>query len=210
MAGLSGAARFARPARGRTLGPEEEASLMRKLGAAGLSGVAKVGHFLGTPLSITAALAAGEPETAIEGIFDPSKRIYGRELLEKWGVLGRNRPGLDWGDVAGFLAGLPLDPLFWVGAPLSATSRAGKLAEAAGLMKHLPLTVGPRVGRTLARMTRTPEHLIQAAEAAGKGAAARAAFREAATKAGYEAAEYLERPLGGLLNIGFWASRPSP
>jgi len=38
-------------------------------------------------------------------------RVSGRGMLENWGLLGENKPGLDWGDVAGFAAGVATDPL---------------------------------------------------------------------------------------------------
>lgn len=52
----------------------------------------------------------------------------GRDVLEKWGILDRNQPGLDLGDVGGFFAELAMDPLTYVGG-LGALTKGGKLAK---------------------------------------------------------------------------------
>jgi len=177
--------------------PEEEESLLRKFGGTVLSGLTTVGHILDTPGSIVRGLLAGEPGRAFGGILEPSERVYGREMLENWGMLGPNKRGLDVGDVAGFGAEVVLDPLFWSSGLLKgALSKSGMLARKAGLLKNLRLAARPAIGKRLAMMTTTPRKLIQAGMDIPAGMAA---FEKAA---GARAAEYLDRPLGGLLNIG--------
>ena len=51
----------------------------------------------------------------------------GRDVLEKWGVLGKNKPGADWGDLAGFIADIGLDPLTYLGPGI--LGRTAKGAE---------------------------------------------------------------------------------
>ena len=57
--------------------------------------------------------------------------IYGRELLEKGGILGKNKPGFDSGDVAGFAADVALDPSTWFFG-LGLATKGAKAATAAG------------------------------------------------------------------------------
>lgn len=83
---------------------------------------------------LVGALATGDPaqlqhwvpfgETL--GITDPNLRNYsGREMLEANRIIGPNTPGLDWGDVGGFVADLALDPTdLLTGGALQAARRA--------------------------------------------------------------------------------------
>lgn len=89
-----------------------------------------VGNVLDTPgAAVRTALAGQSP---IEAIFDTSKRVGGRDLLEKWGAVGANREGLDSGDVAGFLAEMLLDPTNLIGGAgiWKHASKLGKLRSA--------------------------------------------------------------------------------
>lgn len=80
-----------------------------------LSALGFAGDVLGTPGSVVRGLMAGDPGRAFGGVFDPSRRVHGRELLEKLGVLDENEDGLDPGDVAGFGADVITDPLTYLG-----------------------------------------------------------------------------------------------
>lgn len=71
---------------------------------------------LDAPGAYTRGLLAGSP----------GERVDGRGLLESWGVLGQNTPGLDFGDVLGFGAGILTDPLTY------ASGGTGLLAKALG------------------------------------------------------------------------------
>jgi hypothetical protein len=77
-----------------------------------------VGTVLDTPASLVRGLLAGDPGRAFGGLFDPNQRLSGRDMLEKWGVLGANEEGIDAGDVGGFAAEMLTDPLNLVGAGL--------------------------------------------------------------------------------------------
>jgi hypothetical protein len=64
-----------------------------------------IGYALDTPGAYTRGVLS----------WRPGARVGGRELLENWGVLGANTPGLDMGDVAGFGAEMLLDPINLIG-----------------------------------------------------------------------------------------------
>lgn len=92
-----------------------------------LGGVQYVGEALDKPgAALRGLLATGDPAQLLHAVpfsgalgLAPKKKISGRELLRKGGIVRRNRPGLDWGDVAGFGAEVALDPLWLVaGLPL--------------------------------------------------------------------------------------------
>ena len=195
---------------------EEEESLLGKYARPLLGGLVKVGHVVGTPGSFITGLAAGESEQATEGILDPSKRIYGREMLEKWGVLGPNEPGRDWGDVAGLGVSIALDPLFWTSGIFSGLGAAGRAAKASGLLKKLPGLAAAEhatkvagaggvkglartVGRREMQALTTPASIIKTMPTDTARNAAKVAFLRAAGKRG---PKLLDEPLGGLLNLG--------
>jgi len=199
--------------------PEEQQSLLGSLGRTTLSGIQKVGWALDTPGAVVRGALAGRPRelatlvasTTMLGlpllpfirrfIKNPPgepERISGRELLERYGILGRNQPGLDVGDVAGFVTEVLLDPLtylsFGTGAALS---KGGQLAKAAGVLKLAER--GGRVGKRVARMTTTLEDLIriggpEAAKAIETAAAARKIRPE-------RLAKLMKQPLGGLVGV---------
>lgn len=74
-----------------------------------------VGNVLDTPGSILRGLMAGDPGKAFSGVLDPSQRVSGRDMLQRWGALGENEEGLDAGDVGGFLAEMITDPVNLLG-----------------------------------------------------------------------------------------------
>lgn len=84
------------------------------------------GYVLDTPGSLLRGVLSGKP----------GERKSGRDMLEAWGALNPNTPGLDWGDVAGFGADVLVDPLNLIGGP-AAWKLGGKLgnraADAAGI-----------------------------------------------------------------------------
>ncbi len=97
-------------------------NVLKPLGSAVLGGVEGVGALLDLPASSLRDIATlRNPLDQWIHPFDPSRRTGGREMLEELGLLGRNRPGLDFGDVLGFGAEVLLDPLL----PLS----IGKLTK---------------------------------------------------------------------------------
>ncbi len=90
-----------------------------------------VGGVLDTPGSTVRNLAA--LRNPFRGLFDIEDRLSGRDLLQKLG-LPENTPGLDTGDVLGFLGEVALDPLTYASFGASALSKSGKAAKMAGIM----------------------------------------------------------------------------
>lgn len=136
---------------------ETEDSLLSQLAGGGLSALGFVGNVLDTPGGFVRTALAGE--NPFPGIFDPSQRTGGRELLEQYGMLGSNTPGLDFGDVAGFAAEVGLDPLTYMTFGASALTKAGKAADAAGTLAKASYGAG--------------DELLQGARAAQMGAGQR-------------------------------------
>ncbi len=88
--------------------------------------------------AVRGVLATGDPTQLLHAIpfsesmgIAPRKRYSGRELLRKHRLVGRNKPGFDLGDVAGFGAEVVLDPL-WLLAGLPLVKGAAK-AGATGI-----------------------------------------------------------------------------
>jgi len=87
--------------------------------------VGTAGYALDTPGALSRGVLAGRP----------GERASGRELLEAWGLLGENQPGLDAGDVAGFGVDMAVDPLNAIGAGwLTKASRGAKVAKEANVL----------------------------------------------------------------------------
>ena len=128
----------------RPLTPDEERSLLET----GLSFLEYGAETLDKPGAAVRGMLAGHPEAALNlipfsdtlGITDPEDRVYGRDLLEQWGALAPNRPGLDWGDVAGFGVEVALDPLTMVGGPAKSLTKAG-LEKFGNVAKYAPETL---------------------------------------------------------------------
>lgn len=90
-----------------------------------------IGGVLDTPGSaVRNALALRNP---LRGLFDLDERLSGRDLAEKLGI-PENTPGLDTGDVLGFLAEVVLDPLTYLSFGSSALTKSGKVAKMSGMM----------------------------------------------------------------------------
>lgn len=122
------------------LAPEVEDSLLSQLAGGGLSALGYVGSTLDKPGAALRGLLAGQPDQLLNlipfsdalGITDEADRVSGRDLLEQYGMLAPNTPGLDWGDVGGFGAEVLLDPLTYLTFGGSALTKAGRAADAAG------------------------------------------------------------------------------
>ena len=118
------------PAPAKPLTPEEEKSL---LGQTLIGGLDYIAQTLDKPGAAFRGLLAGQPGQLLNlipfsdtlGITDPTTKVYGRDLLDQWGLLGTNQPGLDVGDVAGFGLEVLADPLNWVFGPAKSLTQAG-------------------------------------------------------------------------------------
>lgn len=122
--------------------PEQEDALLTQLAGGGLSALGYVGETLDKPGAAVRGLLAGRPDQLLNlipfsdmmGLTDPSQRVSGRDLLEQYGLLSANTPGLDVGDAAGFGAEVLLDPLTYLSFGASALTKAGKAADVAGTL----------------------------------------------------------------------------
>lgn len=101
-----------------------------------LDALGLAGNVLDTPGSVARGLLAGEADRALGGVFDPSRRVSGRDMLESWGALGENQEGLDFGDVAGLGAEVALDPANLIGGLF--LGRAAKAAKQANALRANP------------------------------------------------------------------------
>jgi hypothetical protein len=122
----------------------QQAGLLESLGGATVSGLAYAGGLLDklTGARALRGLLGGRPEELLSilpgsdtfGLTNEENSLSGRDLLEQYGALSPNQPGLDLGDVGGFLAEVALDPSAW--ASFGASTLGKKLlpeAAAAGL-----------------------------------------------------------------------------
>jgi hypothetical protein len=108
------------------LAKEEEPGLLKKIGGGTLGLLGGIGTVLdyGTGARAARYLVGGtDPETG--------ETRSGRAILEKYGILGKNKPGLDFGDVGGFAAEVALDPATYLGG-VGALTKGAKAAGAAG------------------------------------------------------------------------------
>lgn len=148
--------------------PADE-SLLKSLGRGTLSGLAMAGNVLDLPGSSVRDFLSGEnPLDQWASPISGENRVSGRDMLERWGALGRNRKGLDFGDVAGFGAEVLADPLTYMTFGASALGKGGQvLSKASGNIGKLS-----RVGRMTTDVATeasriAPEALSHAARAAG-------------------------------------------
>ncbi len=123
--------------------PEEQESLVGQVGRKSLSGLQWVGEALDKPRRAVSGIMAGRPGELLNllpfsdtlGITDPEQSTSGRDVAEQYGVLGKNTPGLDFGDVVGFGVEVASDPLSWIslgGATVAKNVlKGGKAAEQA-------------------------------------------------------------------------------
>ncbi len=132
------------------LSPQDEESLLGRIGGGLLSGVGALGKFLDETFGGRAVrgLLGGHPRELLSflplsdtvGLTDPEERTSGRELLEKAGLVGRPEPGLEFGDIAGFATEVATSPLTYIN-PFGPLTQAGKLWSRTS-PKTLPKTFG--------------------------------------------------------------------
>ena len=85
-------------------------------------------HVMDTPMAMGRAGLAGKNPFSLNTLLpQSSKRTYGRGVLESWGAVGPNEPGMDWGDAGGLgidMASLSLAGLARSGAKSIANAPA--------------------------------------------------------------------------------------
>jgi hypothetical protein len=185
-------------------------SLLGRIGESSLSGISAVGNILDVPGSMVRDVAVGKnPLDQLLSPFSSKNRTTGREALKQYGVLGRNKKGLDVGDVAGFGLEVAADPLTYLTFGASALSKGGKIAKSAGLLDNAAgvasKTAGKQVGKRVSRLTTTLDDLI----AAG-GPQAKEAAERAAQGMGTDLASISGEKLGGMVGtpLGVFGQGP--
>lgn len=115
------------------ISPEEERGLLRSLAG----GASYVAESLGKPqAALGGFLSTGDPSQLLHAVpfsetlgFAPAKKYSGRQMLQKFGILGPNKPGFDIGDIAGFAAEVATDPLLLLTGPLGTISKGAAFAS---------------------------------------------------------------------------------
>ena len=198
--------------------PEEQDSLLRRIGSTALSGIGSVGNLLDLPGSMVRDTISGHnPFDQLLSPFSGDNRQTGRDVLATWGMTTPNDPN-KWeaADFGGFGAEVLLDPLTYATFGLSALGKGGQVAKNAGLMADLAKVAGKRVGPREARLTSTLDDLLS--PRLGEEAATGAAWniergRKAATAAQAlgvdDLASVADQPLGGLFGVGLPFKSPS-
>ncbi len=128
------------------LSEEEQTSLLNKL----MSGLEYTAYALDKPGAAVRGTLSGltggpwgggllnlVPFSGTMGLTDPKKRVWGQDILHRWGLTAKNRPGLHitdpedlFGDVAGLGLEIITDPLFWMTGPLGSVVPGSPLAKA--------------------------------------------------------------------------------
>lgn len=97
-----------------------------------------VGQVADTPGAFARTALAGQ--NPFESVFDTEKRVSGRDLLERYGLLDANQEGLDLGDVAGFATEFVTDPMNLIGLGLAGkagmANKAIRAGNEANLLRH--------------------------------------------------------------------------
>lgn len=180
---------------------EEEESLLRQAGRAGLSGLAAVGNVLDLPGSMVRDTIGGEnpfDQLLPWNWASSENRLSGRDLARQWGVAG---PEDTWGNFFGGLGvELATDPLTYLSFGGSALTKSGSAARRAGLMDLLPgKAFAEGLGNRVARSKFTPDDLIRHAP---DPAVARQAFDNASGTMGRSADDLLQQPVGAAFGAG--------
>lgn len=184
--------------RARVATPEEEQSIISQIGSNALSGLQAVGNVLDTPGGFIRDIAAGN--NPFLGIFDPSARASGRDVLTAWGATEANDPNAwEAADFAGFGLELLLDPLLPLAGGAKALGAGGKLASKAGILGDLA-KVAPLQGKRTAQVTNTLGDLmrLRPGEMGPEAIARQDMISRLAQREGVDLGEVINQPLGGV------------
>ena len=121
----------------KRMNPDEEQSIVGKLGSSVMSPLAAVGNLLGLPGSMVVDVLAGEnPFDQLRTPMQDVNRVTGRELLQRRGIVS-DAPGVG-GHALGIAADIALDPLTYMSFGLNhALTEGGKALRAAGGIEEL-------------------------------------------------------------------------
>lgn len=145
--------------------------LLKTIASKSLGSVAAAGMLIDLPDSMirdTLSNLTGHwanPLNQLLDPFNPEKRTSGRDLLENWGAVEKNKPGLDAGDVAGVGLEIGISPLTYLSfGARGGMTVAAKAAEKANLLddvQRAAVAAGHAVkGPREARLLTTPKELL--------------------------------------------------
>lgn len=200
------------------LSPEQEESLIGKLGRNAIGTVGAVGNLLDLPGSMVRDVAAlKNPLDQLLTPFNDSNRVTGRDLNRKFGLAGQQDTWKNFG--GGMATEIALDPLTYLTFGASALGKGGQVAKAAGLMPKAVETYAKKAGRAVAK-TSDPvfSDVLKAGGAVGKrearagttlrdlidagGTEAMTAATNAAKGKGLDLNNILDEKLGGSMGVG--------
>ena len=132
----------------KTLDEEAQQGILSSAADMGLGALGAFGNFLDVPGSMVRDIAALEnpfDQALPWNWFSDRGRTTGRQLLENWGVAGKNDPNqwFEGGDIGGFGLEVAMDPLSYFSFGLTGLAKgvlgaAGKAASKAGILRRLP------------------------------------------------------------------------
>lgn len=134
------------------LPPEQKSSMLASLAREAGGAVEGLGKALDTPGAIFRGVLAGKPTSGFS--WDNDTRVSGRELLEQYGVIGKDANPYA-ATAAGFAAEVALDPLAMFFGPAKALGMGGKAVRAAGLLDKAGDAAMARIGLDAAAKSRT-------------------------------------------------------
>lgn len=207
---LPGSTFGARLGHARDFSPEDEQSILGKVGHSALGGLAAVGNILDLPGSTVRDAISSVQKGKFVNPFDqwlpwnwtsPENRTSGRTVLRDWGAIGRrNTTGNWWG---GLGAEIAFDPLTYV-FPFGAASKGGQATKAAGLWDDVTRVAAKKAGKQLGSIgPRQARAMTTVADMVEYGApGAREALETAAKGMGANLDDLMTQPLGGLMGYG--------
>lgn len=152
------------------LPPEEADSMIADLGRNTWSAIEVLGKTLDTPGAIARGVMAGDPASGFS--WDWDRRVSGEELLDSYGLVGKDaNPYVKAG--VGFATEILTDPLSLATFGASALSKSGKVAKAAGVLDSAPLAAQKRLGPDAVKNTFTGSMADNAYTALGREGIAR-------------------------------------
>lgn len=182
--------------------PKQQADddgVLKTLGHGTLSTIGAIGNFLDIPGSMVRDVLVGQnPLDNLASPLSSDNRVSGRDVLQKAGLVGVNRKGLDASDIAGFVGEVALDPLTYLSFGASALGKGGKVVKAAG-----------GIPKNLSRVGRMTTEVAPAALRAAPDALANAAKRKGYSSTDAFLAARGSEKLGGLVGVGIPFKSPS-
>lgn len=127
------------------LPPEVFESALATLASRSGNMLENIGLVLDTPGALARGVLAGDPLSGFNWNFDD--RVSGKELLDAYGLKPSDKAlGGSGAGLAGFATEVATDPLFLFQMGAGAVSKAGRAAQAAGILKNAPKAAMSKLG----------------------------------------------------------------